>query len=180
MKYCSNPTNLASQLKTQKPLIYVKAGFPCKKKGRKNHKLIVSGESGLKFITEKKRSKELTDAVTYFIAKDRQPISVVQEPINYIMNKAHLNHTTKFHIARPSLKKNFPEHYIKMKSTVISAANKTIFFAITSNCLTSRATETYMELTFHTISYDQKHVHFTIQNNALPDKHTAETWQILC
>ncbi len=70
--------------------------------------------------------------------------------------------------------KILPEHFIKVKSTVTSAAYKANFFAITTDCWTSRATEAYMGVTFNTISDDWELVHFTLQNKALPDKHTAE------
>lgn len=184
MKYCGNTTNLASHLKTQHPFIYVKAGFMCKKRGGEKQKLVASRESGQQSITEvlnlttkfpasSKRSKELTDAVAYFIAKDRQPISVVQGPGFKHMIKAFEPRYQVPH-RKTFTEKILPEHFIKVKSTVTSAAYKANFFAITTDCWTSRATEAYMGVTFHTISDDWELVHFTLQNKALPDKHTAE------
>ena len=89
MKYCGNTTNLASHLKSQHPLLYAKAGFLCKKKEEKRQVSADTRDTGqqslaealkrvTKFLCSSNKSKELSSAVAYFIAKDMQPINVVQ------------------------------------------------------------------------------------------------------
>ena len=52
MKYYGNTTNLASNLKTRHPSIYMKAGFTGKKKGGEKQKYITLEEIGQQSIVE--------------------------------------------------------------------------------------------------------------------------------
>ena len=184
MKYCGNTTNLASHLKTQHPLIHAKAGFTCKKSGGgkpKNvtprdinqHSITESLNLVTKFPASSRKSKELTDAVAYFIAKDMLPISVVQGPgfkhmIGKLEPRYQVPHRKTF------TERVLPEHFVKVKDTVTSVVSKASSFAVTTDCWTSRANEAYMGVTIHTITDDWDLAHFTLQNKALPDQHTAE------
>ena len=185
MKYCGNTTNLASHLKSQHPLIYAKAGFICKKKEEKRQVSADTRDTGqqslaealkrvTKFPCSSNKSKELSSAVAYFIAKEMQPINVVQgEGFKHMIGKLEpryqLPHRKSF------TECIIPELYNKVKDTVTSVVRKSSSFSVTTDCYTSRANEAYMGVTFHTITDDSWDLsHFILQNKVLPDQHTAE------
>ena len=89
LKYCGNPTNFASHLKSQHLQERLKAGFGSVVKypeAVEQKHLPTQGQvkftdafsAATKLPNSSKRDKELTDAIGYFIAKDMQPVSVVQ------------------------------------------------------------------------------------------------------
>ncbi len=164
-------------------MIYTKAGFTCKKSGgkhkdatpRDNNQKSISEAFNLvtKFPASSSKSKELTNAVAYFIAKDMQPISVVQGVgFRHMIGKLEPRYLVPHR--KTFTERVLPDHFVKLKDTVTSVVNNVSSFAITTDCWTSRANEAYMGVTIHTITDDWELAHFTLQNRPLPDQHTAE------
>ena len=85
LKYCGNTTNLGNHLKSKHLSIYRTSGLSNDRNTRDRENDDTGSSQGKivnAFITKlpstSKKAKQLTDAVGYFIAKDMQPISVVQ------------------------------------------------------------------------------------------------------
>ena len=109
----------------------MKAGFTGKKKGGEKQKYIAPKEIDQQSIVEvlnlittfpasSKRSIELTNDVAYFIAKDIQPISVVQGAVFKHTIKAFEPHYQIPH-RKTFTEKVLPEHFLKVKGVVASA-----------------------------------------------------------
>ena len=183
LKYCGNTTNLASHLKSQHLQEFLRAGFGSvvKKPEAVQHKQLQSpGQVKLtdafnattKLPHSSKRAKELTDAIGYFIAKDMQPVSVVQGVgFQHMMN--HLEPRFQIPHRKTFMDRVLPSLYLKVKETVLPCIAAADCFAITADCWTSRANEAYIGVTFHTITKEWEIQHFVLENQELPEQHTA-------
>ena len=185
MKYCGNTTNLASHLKTQHSQLYLKSGLgSAVKKGkasaREQDRPIASGQmtitSALNMATKlpssSKRAREVTSSINYFIAKDMQPISIVegagfQHMLHCLEPRYEVPHRKTF------TEKLLPSLYVKEKDAVMSITGAANYYAITTDCWTSRANEAYVGVTFHTVTNDWQLHHCVLTNEELPEQHTA-------
>ena len=104
-----------------------------------------------KLPSSSKRAKELTDAVGYFIAKDMQPISVVQGTGSQYMLK-RLEPQYQVPHRKTFMERVLPDLYMKVKEMVTPITAAADCYAITTDCWTSRANEAYIGVTFHTIT----------------------------
>ena len=125
-----------------------------------------------KMPNSSKRAKELTDAIGYFIAKDMQPVSVVQDAgfqymVRTLEPRFQIPHRKAF------MDRVLPSLYLKVKDTVMPCTAAAEWFAITADCWTSRANEAYIGVTFHTITREWELQHFVLENQELPEQHTA-------
>ena len=123
--------------------------------------------------TSSKRAKELTDAVGYFIAKDMQPISVVQGTgFQYMLKRLEPRYQVPHR--KTFMERVLPDLYVKVKEMVTSITAAADCYAITTDCWTSRANEAYIGVTFHTITVEWQLQHFVLENEELSEQHTAE------
>ncbi len=120
-----------------------------------------------------KRHKELTDAVTRFLAKDMMPVNTVsKEGFVGLINKLDLRYQL------PS-RNNFshaaiPQMYDTCVKTVSSELRQLDFYASTTDLWSSRTTEPYMSYTVHFLTQD-----FELKTRCLgvvyfPESHTSE------
>ena len=125
-----------------------------------------------KLPSSSKRAKELTDAIGYFIAKDMQPVSLVQgvgfqQMMNHLEPRFQIPHRKTF------MDRVLPSLYLKVKETVMPCTAAADCFAITADCWTSRSNDSYIGVTFHTITKEWELQHFILENQELPEQHTA-------
>ena len=162
LKYCGNTTNLASHLKSHHLQEWMKAGFGSVVKHPEavdqKHlptqgqvKITDSFSAATKMPNSSKRAKELTDAIGYFIAKDMQPVSMVQDAgfqymVRTLEPRFQIPHRKTF------MDRVLPSLYLKVKDTVMPCTAAAEWLAITADCWTSRANEAYIGVTFHTIT----------------------------
>ena len=183
LKYCGNTTNLASHLKSHHLQEWMKAGFGSVVKHPEavdqKHlptqgqvKITDAFSAATKMPNSSKRAKELTDAIGYFIAKDMQPVSVIQDAgfqymVRTLEPRFQIPHRKTF------MDRVLPSLYLKVKDTVMPCTAAAEWFAITADCWTSRANEAYIGVTFHTITREWELQHFVLENQELPEQHTA-------
>ena len=127
----------------------------------------------VKLPASSQRAKELNGAVAYFIAKDMQPVSVVegkgfQHMVSCFEPRYQLPHRTTF------MSREIPILFTKTRDNVMAVTSAADSFALTTNCWTSRANEAYVGVTFHTISSEWELEHVSLENQELPEAHTAE------
>ena len=126
-----------------------------------------------KLLSSSKKAKELTDAIAFFIAKDIQPIRVVQgtgfrQMIHCLEPRFQVPYRKTF------MERVLPSMYLKVKEAVMPCTAAAECYAITTDCWTSRAIEAYIGVTFHTITDEWQLQHFVLENEELPEQHTAE------
>ena len=180
LKYCGNTTNLGNHLKSKHLSIYRTSGLSNDRNTRDRENDDTGSSQGKivnAFITKlpssSKKAKQLTDAVGYFIAKDMQPISVVQgsgfKHMLYCLEPRYqVPHRKTF------MERVIPDLYKKVKASIIPSITSADCYAITTDCWTSCANEAYIGVTFHTITTDWDLQHFVLENEELSEQHTAE------
>ncbi len=120
-----------------------------------------------------KRHKELTDAITRFLAKDMMPVNTVSKEgfvglINKFDRRYQLPSRNYFsHVA-------IPQMYDTCVKTVSSELCQVDFYASTTDLWSSRTTEPYMSYTVHFLTQD-----FELRTRCLgvvyfPESHTSE------
>ena len=184
LKYCGNTTNLGNHLKSKHLSIYRTSGLSSNDRSTRDRENDDTGSSSqvkianvfnavAKLPSSSKKAKQLTDAVGYFIAKDMQPISVVQgsgfKHMLYCLEPRYqVPHRKTF------MERVIPDLYKKVKASVIPSVTSADCYAITTDCWTSCANEAYIGVTFHTITTDWDLQHFVLENEELSEQHTAE------
>ncbi len=130
-----------------------------------------------------KRHKELTDAITRFLAKDMMPVKTVSKGgfvglINKLDRRYQLPSRNYFsHVA-------IPQMYDTCVKTVSSVLRQVDFYASTTDLWSSRTTEPYVSYTVHVLTQD-----FELKTRCLgvvyfPESHTSENiahglWDVL-
>ena len=120
-----------------------------------------------------RRYKEITEAVTYYFAKDMASINTVQND-----GFKHLVKTLDKRYELPS--RNYfsrtalPAMYIKIKAKVEAELQDTSYFAATTDLWSSRTMEPYMSLTVHFISSDFTMKSRCLQTAFFPQDHTGD------
>ena len=89
-----------------------------------------------KMPNSSKRAKELTDAIGYFIAKDMQPVSVVQGTgfqymVRTLEPRFQIPHRKTF------MDRVLPSLYLKVKDNVMPCTAAAEWFTITTDCWTT-------------------------------------------
>ena len=110
--------------------------------------------------TNSARSKAITEAIAFFICKDIQPYSVVEnEGFQYLLHILE----PRYHIPNRKLftDKEIPLLYEKVRHEIAKSLSNAKRVAITVDGWTSRATDSYVTVTAHYIDEEwvlQKHV----------------------
>ena len=125
-----------------------------------------------KMPNSSKRAKELTNVNGYFIAKDMQPVSVVQGGGFQYMVKT-LEPQFQIPHRKTLMDRVLPNLYLKARDIVMHCTTAAEWFAITADCWTSSANEAYIGVTFYTITWEWELQHFVLENQELPEQHTA-------
>ena len=161
LKYCGNITNLALHLKSQHLQECLKAGFGSMVKhpeAIEQKHLLTQGlviitdafSAATKMPNSSKRAKELTNAIGYFIAKDMQPVSVVQGGGFQYMVKT-LEPQFQIPHRKTIMDRVLPNLYLKARDIVMHCTTAAEWFAITADYWTSSANEAYIGVTFYII-----------------------------
>ncbi|XP_049908073.1 E3 SUMO-protein ligase ZBED1-like isoform X3 [Epinephelus moara] len=117
------------------------------------------------------KQKEITSAVTYDIAKDMAPVSVVEKPgfrklINTLDPRFNLPSHKYF------AEKALPELYIKVREELANQLTNVTHFSTTADIWSSRTCEPYLSLTVHYIdNWELKSK--CLQTSFLPEDHTG-------
>ena len=158
----SNTSNLFSHLRTQHPAKYelaMKAKKKAKGKGKATGTSPRSGIQNLidesfaqmkRYDRKSKRWQRLTDAVTYYLAKDMVPFYTVEKPgfkqLVGVFDKQYDLPSSKYfsQTAIPSL-------YSSIRDKVAEEISKVEYFSATTDLWSSEGTKPYLSYTIHYI-----------------------------
>ncbi len=120
-----------------------------------------------------KRSKDITRAVSFFLAKDMIPLSTVERDgfrklVKVLDSRYELPGRKYFS------KTALPQLYEDCRGKLENNLRKVRYFATTSDLWSSRTSEPYMSLTIHYIDEDWDLQSRCLQTAYFPDDHTAE------
>ena len=174
-----NTLNLMSHLKINHPKLYEDAMKTAKTSRSKSVSVSV-GQSTIEETIERtqkyerkgKRWKELTDSITYCIAKDCLPINIVEgagfkRMINAFDSRYEVpsrNHFSR--IALPSLSTSVNQQVRKKIGTLQ-------YFSATTDMWSSIGMQPYMSYTIHYIDSEWKLQNICLQMQFLPEDHTG-------
>ena len=178
-----NTSNLLSHLKTHHPGVYqeaMKSGKTPRSKTTTSATLLPVAQSTIQESVERaqkyerkgKKWKELTDSITYCIAKDCLPINIVEgagckKMINTFDSRYEIpgrNHFSR--IALPSL-------CTSVKQRVKQDVSALRYFSATTDMWSSVGMQPYMSYTIHYIDSDWKLQNKCLQTQFLPEDHTG-------
>ncbi|XP_053506474.1 E3 SUMO-protein ligase ZBED1-like [Ictalurus furcatus] len=122
---------------------------------------------------QSKRYKDITKAVTNFLAKDMMPFSMVEnvgfrkmmsviDPRYEIPGRKYFSSTA------------IPTLYSEVRERVQEQLKSGSYFATTADLWSSRTSEPYLSLTVHFIDQDWKLVSLCLQTVYFPEDHTGE------
>ena len=120
-----------------------------------------------------KRHKDITDAITFHLAKDMVPIYTVtiegfKKMIRSLDKRYVIPPRTYFsQVATPDL-------YEKCRAKVETELSKVQYYAVTTDLWSSRTTEPYISLTVHFIDEDFELKSRCLQTAFFPENHTNE------
>ncbi|XP_073335813.1 E3 SUMO-protein ligase ZBED1-like [Pagrus major] len=118
------------------------------------------------------RAKKITKCISYFIAKDMRPYSVVENT-----GFRYMVHSLEPRYVIPSQSfftlKSIPNLYKETKLSVQESLNSAHRVAITWDAWTSKATVSYMTVTAHYVSSKWKLMSYVLQTRAMDDSHTG-------
>lgn len=117
------------------------------------------------------RWQAITDAVTYYIAKDMVPIYTVEKNgfikmLQTIDPKYQLP-SRKYFVALPNL-------YNKTRARVAEQLQNIVYYSTTTDLWSSRTTHPYLSLTVHFIDGEWALRGMCLQTSYFPDDHTGE------
>ena len=172
-----NTMNLLNHLQRHHKIQYEQAtkDKPKKKKGRKTTQTDITQAlyNATPYPNTSQRYKEITNAVTYYLAKDMASINTVQND-----GFKHLVKTLDKRYQLPS--RNYfsrtalPAMYFKIKATIEEELQDVSYFAATTDLWSSRTMEPYMSLTVHFISSDFTMKSRCLQTAFFPQDHTGD------
>ena len=120
-----------------------------------------------------RRHKEITDAITYYLAKDMVPFKTVsKEGFVHLLNKVDKRYKipSRRHFSHVAV----PEMYAQCVRSVQSELKQIEFFACTTDLWSSRTTEPYVSLTVHFINQDFELKSRCLQTSYFPEEHSGE------
>uniref|UniRef100_A0A9J7ZG55 Uncharacterized protein n=1 Tax=Cyprinus carpio carpio TaxID=630221 RepID=A0A9J7ZG55_CYPCA len=120
-----------------------------------------------------KRSKDITRAVSYFLAKEMMPLSTVEQDgfrklVKVLDSRYELPGRKYFS------KTALPQLYEECREKLENNLRNVKYFATTSDLWSSRTSEPYMSLTIHYIDEEWCLQSRCLQTAYFPDDHTAE------
>ncbi|XP_073488853.1 E3 SUMO-protein ligase ZBED1-like [Aquarana catesbeiana] len=125
------------------------------------------------YPTTSLRHKEITEAITFHLAKDMAPVTTVEKEgfkklIQTLDKRYQVPSRNYFsHVAIPAL-------YVKCRETVETELRDVLNFAATSDLWSSRAMKPYMSLMIHFINDDFQMNSRCLQTVFFPEDHTGE------
>uniref|UniRef100_A0A667X1D9 BED-type domain-containing protein n=1 Tax=Myripristis murdjan TaxID=586833 RepID=A0A667X1D9_9TELE len=170
IKFCSNTTNLRAHVSRFHPEAAavgrddrLKPTIPPNQ--RTLHEMA-------KLAPGSERAKKITKAISYFIAKDMRPYSVVEnQGFRYMVH----NMEPRYVIPSRSFftHKSIPSLYKETKFLVQESLKSATRVAITCDSWTSRATVSYVTVTAHHVNSEWKLISYVLRTDAMDDSHTG-------
>ena len=120
-----------------------------------------------------KKWKELTDTITYFIAKDALPNYTVEKPgFKRLLNSLDPRYEvpSRSYFSRTAL----PTLYASTRDKVKQELSKVEYFSATTDLWSSIGMRPYISYTIHSIDDEWKLQNRCLQTHFLPDDHTGE------
>ena len=180
-----NTSNLIAHLRNNHPTIY--AAFSKQKtetaKHNESSKSAASGASQQKSITEalvssqpydrkSKKWMELTNSVTFCIAKDMLPMYSVEKPgfrrMLATFDKRY-EPLSRSYISKVAI----PRAYNITKQRVVNDLSRIEYFLATTDCWSSQGMKPYLSYTIHYIDHEWAIKSCCLQTVYLPEDHTA-------
>ena len=126
-----------------------------------------------KYLSDSAQAKELNCAVTYHIAKDSMPISIVERPgFKYMLLK--LNPRYQIPSRRHFTDYEIPQLYSHVKDNIVAESLKEVnFFAATTDLWSSDSCHPYLTLSVHFISTNWDLKSFCLDTAVLYEDHTG-------
>ncbi|XP_039903045.1 E3 SUMO-protein ligase ZBED1-like [Simochromis diagramma] len=126
-----------------------------------------------KYPTSSQRHKEITNAVTFFLAKDHCSINTVDTPgfkklINTLDKRYNL--PSRHYFSRVAIPALYDECHDGVAKEVATAQ----YFATTTDLWSSRTMEPYLSLTVHFIDMDFNMKTKCLQTSFFPEDHTGQ------
>ncbi|XP_076874456.1 E3 SUMO-protein ligase ZBED1-like [Brachyhypopomus gauderio] len=120
-----------------------------------------------------KRQREITDAITFHLAKDMVPMNTVtkegfKKMIRTLDKRYELPSRTYFSQV------GIPQMYEKCKAQVEAELSQVYYYATTTDMWSSRTTDPYISLTVHFITEDFQLKSRCLQTTFFPEDHTSE------
>ena len=120
-----------------------------------------------------KRYKEITQVITYFLAKDMMPLRTVEKP-GFIALVKKLDRRYDIPSRKYFSQEAIPNLYNTYTSKVKSELSQVLYFASTTDLWSSRTTEPYMSFTVHFITEDFEMKARCLETMYFPESHTGE------
>lgn len=175
---CSSTTNLFHHLKTH-PLQYeeclkLRPSCPQAKTPpqAKQTTIAASFSNAIPYDKKSKRWREITDAVTNFIAEDMIPINVVERPGFQKLLKT-LDAKYELPDRRYFAEKAQPELYISERQKLTRRLQDATYFSSTTDLWSSRTCQPYLSFTVHFIE-NWNLQSACLQTSYFPQDHTGE------
>ncbi|KAI2644978.1 zinc finger BED domain-containing 1-like protein [Labeo rohita] len=167
-----NTTNLSDHLKRHHKALYdeYKAKSGCQPK---QTNICDAFASVTPYQKGSQRQKEITDAITFHIAKDMLPLNTVaKEGFKKMIRTLDRRYVipSRTYFSQVAIK----ELYEKCKSKIEAELSHVEYYATTTDLWSSRTTEPYMSLTVHFITEDFELKSRCLQTAFFPESHTAE------
>ena len=173
-----NTSNLLSHLRNHHSKTYSEV-TQLMKRGQQNRTVVErevkqpSIEEATAYERTGKRWKELTESVTYFLAKDSQPM--------YIEEKSGFKNMLRMLDARykPPRRKFFsqtaiPRLYTTVREQVVEELSTVTYFPATTDLRSSIGLKPYLSYTVHYIGSDWTLKSKCLQTHFMPEDHTSE------
>ncbi len=170
-----NTSNLFSHLKNKHPRQYVELRGAAGPSAAGGSQLTIkeSFETSQKYPKNSRRWEQLTNAVSYTIAKDMMPFTAVERPgfkrmLSAFDQRYELPGRKYFsQTAIPSL-------YNKTREKVESELQSVMFFSATTDLWSSETLHPYMSYTVHFITDSWEYRNLSLQTAFLPSDHTGD------
>ncbi|KAK0138123.1 Zinc finger BED domain-containing protein 1 [Merluccius polli] len=170
-----NTTNLYQHLKRHHKVQYDEAMQGKKSESRSTTQTSITDtlHNATPYPHNSSRSKEITEAIAYHLAKDMVPINTVERD-----GFRKMLHTLDKRYSIPS--RNYfsyvalPAMYKKVRALVQAEVHDADYFAATTDLWSSRTMEPYMSLTVHFIATDFTMKSKCLQTAYFPDDHKGE------
>uniref|UniRef100_A0A3Q3QX58 HAT C-terminal dimerisation domain-containing protein n=1 Tax=Monopterus albus TaxID=43700 RepID=A0A3Q3QX58_MONAL len=172
IRYCGNTTNLHNTLNNMK-----KRTTNCKSKEERRE--ILQTDPRLKFIIllfhlgDSPRAINITRSLAEMIAKDLQPLSVVEDEgfRNFVKTlDPHYRIPSRKNLMKGKIPALYEECHSRVKKC-LDGANSVV---LTTDMWTSRATEAYLTVSCHIIDENWQMQAYVLETCSFPGQHSAE------
>ncbi len=172
-----NTSNLLSHIRSKHPEEFQKLKeenkIKEKKKTDENVTIVEALNKSTLYTRGSKRWQQITDSVTFCLAKDCIPLYTVEKPgFRKMLRKLDQRY-------EPPSRKYFsniaiPKMYEELKDTVTDELKNVDHYSCTSDLWSSAKMEPYISLTVHFITDEWKFKSRCLQTHFCPDDHTGE------